>query len=282
MPQIRRGDLKTRYFFFPRKGVAVKQSAGKGKRMRNVVICMTGLLILTGCSIIKAARQPLDRPPEKIIPGRTQKSIDRIYGCPVAVGMSEDGKEYIEQLQFVDGIPCGWKITRIVVHSVLDSCTWFLWEFVGFPIELLNSDYPEYIYYVVYDDNNNVIKAVSQDSVEGHKYASLPWSAPRQKYVHVNRPKTVERLSLEERIAAAEKIANEAHKSIQSKKVEKKESICETSLTNEFSRLTSRDIDASKSKKKVKNLAPASSVSTIEAMLKEGLITKEEYERIKK
>jgi hypothetical protein len=31
---IRRGDLKTRYFFFPRKEVAVKQSAGKG--MRNV------------------------------------------------------------------------------------------------------------------------------------------------------------------------------------------------------------------------------------------------------
>ena len=27
---IRRGDLKTRYFFFLRKGVAVKQSAGKG------------------------------------------------------------------------------------------------------------------------------------------------------------------------------------------------------------------------------------------------------------
>lgn len=234
--------------------------------MRNIVICMAGLLLLAGCSIIKAARQPLDRPPEKIIPGRTQKSVDRIYGYPVAVGMSADGKEYVEQLQFVDGIPWGWKITRIVVHSVLDSCTYFLWEFIGFPIELINSDYPEYIYYVVYDDNNNVIKAVSQDSIEGRKYATLPWSVPRQKYVHVNRGETVERLSLKERIAAADKIVNGngERKSSALKNVEQKEAA------------------TAKSKKKERTLDASAPISTIESMLKDGLITKEEYERITK
>ena len=76
--------------------------------MKNIVISLIGLLLLNGCSIIKAARQPLDRPPEAIVPGRTQTSMDKIYGQPVAVGMSADGKDYIEQLQFVDGIPWGW------------------------------------------------------------------------------------------------------------------------------------------------------------------------------
>lgn len=250
--------------------------------MRNIVICMAGLLLLAGCSIIKAARQPLDRPPEKIIPGRTQKSVDRIYGYPVAVGMSADGKEYVEQLQFVDGIPWGWKIGRIVAHSVLDGCTYFLWEFIGFPIELINSDYPEYIYYVVYDDNNNVIKAVSQDSVEGRKYATLPWSVSRQKYVHVNRRKTVERLSLKERIAAAEKIINETNKSIQTKNIEKKEFIKAKNSKKSSSQLSARDIGTSKSEQKEKSVGPSSSTSTFEAMLKDGLITKEEYERITK
>ena len=250
--------------------------------MKNIVISLIGLLLLNGCSIIKAARQPLDRPPEAIVPGRTQTSMDKIYGQPVAVGMSADGKDYIEQLQFVDGIPWGWKIGRIVAHSILDGCTFFLWEFVGFPIELINSGYPEYIYYVVYDDNNNVIKAVSQDSVEGRKYATLPWSVPRQKYVHVNRRKTVERLSLEERIAAAEKIINETNKAIQSKNIENKESINATSKTKNFSRLPAKDIDTSKSTQKEKSLGSSLSTPTIETMLKEGLITKEEYERMKK
>lgn len=234
--------------------------------MRSIVICMAGLLLLTGCSIIKAARQPLDRPPEDIVSGRTQASMDKIYGHPVAVGMSSDGKEYIEQLQFVDGIPWGWKIGRIAAHSILDGCTFFLWEIVGFPIELINSNYPEYLYYVVYDDNNNVIKAVSQDSIEGRKYATLPWSVPRQKYVHVNREKTVERLSLKERIAAADKIVNGngERKSSALKNVEQKEAT------------------AAKSKKKERTLDASAPISTLESMLKDGLITKEEYERITK
>jgi hypothetical protein len=123
---------------------------------------------------------------------------------------------------------------------------------------------------------------VSQDSVEGRKYATLPWSVPRQEYVHVNRRKTVERLSLEERIVAAEKIINETNKAIQSKNIENKESINATSSTKNFSRLPAKDIDTSKPTQKEKTLGSSLSTPTIETMLKEGLITKEEYERMKK
>ena len=248
--------------------------------MKYIVIGLMGLLLLNGCSIIRAASQPRSRPPEAIVPGITQASIDKIYGEPMAVGMSADGKEYIEQLQFVDGIPLGWKIGRIAVHTILDGCTFFLWELIGFPIEVIYSEHPEYIYYVVYDDSDNVIRAISQDSEEGLRLARLPWSATNQGcYEGDSRPR-VRRLRLEERIAAAEKIINETNKAVLSKNIENKESINATSKTKNFSRLPAKDI--SKSKQKGKSLGSSSSSLTIETMLEEGLITKEEYERITK
>ena len=243
--------------------------AEKGKKMKYIVIGLTGLLLLNGCSIIKAATQPRSRPPEAIVPGITQASIDKIYGEPMAVGMSADGKEYIEQLQFVDGIPLGWKIGRIAVHSILDGCTFFLWELVGFPIEVINSDHPEYIYYVVYDDNDNVIRAIPQDSEEGLRLATLPWSASNQECSEGDSRSRVKRLKLEERIAAAEVIAETLNKSVVQQSKEKNEYVKQTSSTNSVSRLELKET----TKKEM---------STLEVMLKEGLITQEEYERIKK
>ena len=61
-----------------------------------------------------------------------------------------------------------------------------------------------------------------------------------------------------------------------------KESINATSSTKNLSRLPANDIDTSKSTQKEKSLGSSLSTPTIETMLKEGLITKEEYERMKK
>jgi hypothetical protein len=237
--------------------------------MKYIVIGLMGLLLLNGCSIIKAASQPRSRPPEAIVPGITQASIDKIYGEPMAVGMSADGKEYIEQLQFVDGIPLGWKIGRIAVHSILDGCTFFLWELIGFPIEVINSDHPEYVYYIVYDDNDNVIRAIPQDSEEGLRLATLPWSASKQECYEGDSRFRVKRLRLEERIAAAEEIAKALNKSAMPQSKKKNEYAKRTSSTNGVSRLELKET----TKKEM---------STLELMLKEGLITQEEYERIKK
>jgi hypothetical protein len=242
---------------------------GEGKKMKYIVICLMGLLLLNGCAIIKAASQPRSRPPEDIIPGRTQVSVDAVYGHPVAVGMSADGKEYIEQIQFVDGISLRGKIVRVVLHTMLDCCTYFLWELVGFPIEVINSDHPEYIYYVVYDDNDNVIRAIPQDSEEGLRLATLPWSASNQECYEGDSRSRVKRLKLEERIAAAEVIAETLNKSVVQQSKEKNEYVKQTSSTNSVSRLELKET----TKKEM---------STLEVMLKEGLITQEEYERIKK
>ena len=246
-----------------------RQWRGEGKKMKYIVIGLMGLLLLNGCSIIKAASQPQSRPPEAIVPGLTQASMDKIYGQPVSVGMSADGKEYIEQLQFVDGIPLGWKIGRIATHTILDGCTFFLWELIGFPIEVINSDHPEYIYYVVYDDNDNVIRAIPLDSEEGLRLATLPWSASKQECYEGESRARVKRLKLEERIAAVEVIAETLNKSVVQQSEEKNEYVKQTSSTNSVSRLGLKE-------------ATKKEMSTLEVMLKEGLITQEEYERIKK
>ena len=245
-----------------------RQWRGEGKKMKYIVIGLMGLLFLNGCSIIKAASQPRSRPPEDIIPGRTQVFVDAVYGYPVAVGMSADGKEYIEQIQFVDGISLRGKIVRIALHTILDCCTYFLWELVGFPVEVINSDHPEYIYYVVYDDNDNVIRAIPLDSEEGLRLATLPWAASKQECYEGDSRFRVKRLSLEERIAAAEEIAKALNKSAMPQSKKKNEYAKRTSSPNSVSRLELKET----TKKEM---------STPELMLKEGLITQEEYERIK-
>ena len=218
-------------------------------------------LLFSGCSIIKSSVQPLDRPPERIVEGLAQSSVDKIYGYPVAVGMNEDGKEYIEQIQFVDGIPWGWKIGRVAMHCLFDSCSFSLWEFIGFPFELINSNYPEYIYFVVYDDGNNVIRAIPQDSPEGRQISALPWIAPRQETQVKNRKPTVKRFTLEERIAASQKTVV--------KKVGSDLSKQKTALP------VSKEVKTIQTEK-------TKSSATLEAMLNDGLITREEYERMRK
>lgn len=120
---------------------------------------------------------PVERAPERLVEGMTQARVDRTYGAPIAAGMCAENKEYIEQIQFVDGTPVGWKIARIHIHSILDSWTLFLWELPGTLIEACYADYPEHIYFVIYDDENCVVRKVAFDSPEGQRLAQLPWAS---------------------------------------------------------------------------------------------------------
>ena len=199
----------------------------------------------------------------------SRDSVDRIYGHPVAVGLSSDGKDYIEQIQFVDGVPWGWKIGRIVVHCALDNWTFFLWEFVGFPFELLNSEYPEYVYYVIYDDSNNVVKVIPQDSPEGRKIAALPWSAPRQEYYAYARKPTVNRPSLEDRIALGRKVSSDHHK------------MSKTAKDKKVAMPIAGDKYHKTEKGSVKVNADNGDGTSLESMLKDGLISQDEYNRLK-
>ena len=144
------------------------------------------LSLLSGCAIVMASKLPIARPPSRLSPGVERAFVDRNYGYPIAGGLSEDG-EYVEELQFVDGVPIGWKVARFCIHSVLDACTYCIWELLGTPIELANMNYPTYVYYVVYDSEGKVVSAVPADSEEGRAFAKLPWSSPPVDGLKVNK-----------------------------------------------------------------------------------------------
>ncbi|MDO5462803.1 MAG: hypothetical protein Q4F99_04905 [bacterium] len=131
----------------------------------------------SGCAIIMSSTLPVERSPERLVAGMSQERVDRTYGAPIATGMSADNKEYIEQIQFIDGTPVGWKIARIHIHSFLDSWTFFLWEIPGTIIEMCNDDYSEYTYFVIYDDEDNVVRKVPLNSPEGCTLSALPWAS---------------------------------------------------------------------------------------------------------
>lgn len=178
-------------------GTDVMSKMGTALGLSCAMLALASLV--SGCSIFMSARLPLARPPDGIVPGKTQQEIDAVYGHPVAVGMSADGKEYVEQIQFVDGIRMRWKVLRVVAHCLCDDLTIFLWEFIGTPIEMMNADYPEYVYYVVYDEQDRVVRSVAQDSPEGKRLASLPWTSPRLPPQPTNRKATVRRIPVSER-----------------------------------------------------------------------------------
>lgn len=172
------------------------------KKIMGLSFVAAMCLLLQGCSIIMASQLPASRPPEELRRGLLQSAVDGRYGAPIAAGLSEDKEEYIEQIQFVDGTSAGVKTTRIVMHALLDTCTFFLWEIPGTLIES-SMDYPEYTYFVVYDSYNKVVDAIPLEEGDGQKCAALPWALPGginlESVGGVNRYPTRDRLAPKER-----------------------------------------------------------------------------------
>lgn len=46
--------------------------------------------------------------------------------------------------------------------------------------------YPIYVYFVIYDENNQIVRTVNADTPEGKKYMALDWSVPRDPDLKVN------------------------------------------------------------------------------------------------
>lgn len=160
------------------------------------------LLLWSGCAIVMSSTLPIARPPKNIVQGMSMREVDRAYGFPVAAGELESG--HIEQLQFIDGVPIGWKVARFCIHTVLDGCTYCLWELLGTPIEMANRDFTTYVYFVIYDADGKVVRTVDAASPEGRRLAALPWAVPRNENLQVNKMRDVRNNVLAHNIPKAE------------------------------------------------------------------------------
>jgi hypothetical protein len=166
------------------------------------LVLLPVLLLCQGCAMKMACNLPVARPPEKLVPGIAQSRVDRIYGAPIAAGMGNDQQTYIEQVKFIDGVPMGWKFARIFIHVGLDLNTFFIWELPGTIIESRYAIYPEHTYFLVYDKENLLVRAIPETSLEGADIAKLSWvkhSFNLKECNGVNREVTPLRLAPEQR-----------------------------------------------------------------------------------
>lgn len=125
--------------------------------MKNVIcgfLVMTiGISMLTGCAAVTAIRQPGRKNLAVLDSGTDRENVITYLGAPISTEQKEDKK--IEVYEFVQGYSGGAKATRAVCHLVLDVFTFFIWEAVGWPAELIfNGD--KNVVRVTYDMNNKV------------------------------------------------------------------------------------------------------------------------------
>ena len=134
--------------------------------------------------MIMAGHLPDARPPEEIRVGLNRAFIDRNYGFPIAFNVDDSGC-VVEQIQFVDGVSKESKQSRIVLHGALDYCTFCIWELVATPFELCAwaIGYPTYVYFLEFDENERLVRAVNADSAEGQRYLEQAWTIPIEKGV---------------------------------------------------------------------------------------------------
>ena len=185
------------------------------KLIKSLVI---GYVAITGngCSIYMAAHLPIERSPEKLTAGKDRQWVDRTYGYPLATGVLQSGDQ-IEQIQFINGTPIGWKVARICTHGTLDALTYCLWELIGTPIELTHSDYPTHLYYVIYDADNKIVRAVDGASEEGVKISKMDWSIPFVDGLKVNLDDKVRVRSQEEQSSRRQELRLSAMEELKKK-----------------------------------------------------------------
>lgn len=159
------------------------------KRMLPALLMMAAA-VTSGCAIVMASKLPIARPPSQLTPYVDREFVDHHYGFPVAIGISKRGN-YTEQIQFIDGVSIGEKTARYCIHGALDALSYCIWEVVGTPYEMLNSDFKTYVYFIEYDSENRIISAVDADSPDGADYKDLPWAKPMIEGLKVNKDPSI-------------------------------------------------------------------------------------------
>ena len=122
------------------------------KRFLIVVLSVTFLIPLTGCSVKKAAT--INKPryeTDLLVFGRPRSHVVAQLGEPTS--SRELGNSIVDTYEMTRNSK-GWGIARSGGHAVLDVGTFGLWELIGTPLERwIQQDQTVTIYY---DDLENI------------------------------------------------------------------------------------------------------------------------------
>ncbi len=105
------------------------------KKLITIVTMFSLCVQLTGCAAVTAIRQPGQKNLQVLNHGMSRENVITHLGAPVS-SEKENGKT-IDIYQFKQGYSGANKASRAVVHIAADFFTFFIWEIIGWPAELI-------------------------------------------------------------------------------------------------------------------------------------------------
>lgn len=109
--------------------------------------------VLSGCAAITALKHPGKKNLEVLSQGTARENVIAYLGAPASTE-KEDGKT-TDIYQFKQGFSGGNKATRAVFHITADVFTFFIWELIAWPAEVI-IDGDDMTVKVVYDQEKRV------------------------------------------------------------------------------------------------------------------------------
>ncbi|SEQ28897.1 hypothetical protein [Nitrosomonas ureae] len=127
------------------------------RRFLLTLQCLIWAMVISGCSVFMAAKQPEKKDIDLLKEGVTRTQLISEFGAPV-ISEYKNGKRF-EIFKFVQGYSTGTKAGRAFLHGAANVATLGLWELVGTPTEITFSG-DDMAFQVQYDENDVVEEVV--------------------------------------------------------------------------------------------------------------------------
>lgn len=127
------------------------------RRLLLTLQCLIWAMVISGCSVFMAAKQPEKKDIDLLKEGVTRTQLISEFGAPV-ISEYKNGKRF-EIFKFVQGYSTGTKAGRAFLHGAANVATLGLWELVGTPTEITFSG-DDMAFQVQYDESDVVEEVV--------------------------------------------------------------------------------------------------------------------------
>ncbi|SDT91822.1 hypothetical protein [Nitrosomonas ureae] len=127
------------------------------RRFLLTLQCLIWAMVISGCSVFMAAKQPEKKDIDLLKEGVTRTQLISEFGAPV-ISEYKNGKRF-EIFKFVQGYSTGTKAGRAFLHGAANVATLGLWELVGTPTEITFSG-DDMAFQVQYDESDVVEEVV--------------------------------------------------------------------------------------------------------------------------
>jgi outer membrane protein assembly factor BamE (lipoprotein component of BamABCDE complex) len=109
----------------------------KSHKKSTILIILLPVLavVFSGCAAITALKQPSKKNLQVLNPGTQRENVIAYLGAPIS--SEKENGETIDIYKFRQGYSGGNKATRAFVHLTLDVFTFFIWELIGWPTEVV-------------------------------------------------------------------------------------------------------------------------------------------------